>query len=467
LNLFREIATNNDKSYIHSHGSDYSYNSLIQDADRFSSFTKHRPLVFIVANNSYDCLTGYVGLLRANAVVALINDSIHETMFKDLVKNFKPSIIYQPQNMFSLEINWKQRLKTGKYVLYETNFEIGYEINDNLSLLLMTSGSTGSPEFVRLSHSNIYSNTKSICEYLKISNNDVAMTTLPMSYSFGISIINTHLFMGASLVLTDTSLMEKKFWDLISRYKVTTFSGVPYTFEMLKKLKFENMHLSTINYVTQAGGKLRNSLLAHFSKVSTKKNIDFIVMYGQTEASPRMSYLPSEMLQSKIGSIGIPIPGGKFYLVDDEHEIVNEPNIEGELIYEGENVCMGYARDCYDLGKNDINKGILKTGDMAKVDSDSYYYITGRKKRFLKIFGNRVSLDQIEQKINEAGYDCACVGTDDYMKIYTTEKSYVQKIQDYIGKYFEINKSGFSIICINTIPRNHSGKILYSELVKN
>ena len=249
--------------------------------------------------------------------------------------------------------------------------------------------------------------------------------------------------------------------------KGETFSGVPFTFEMLKKLKFENIHLPTINYLTQAGGKLRNSLLEYFSKVSTQKNIDFIVMYGQTEASPRMSYLPSEMLQSKIGSIGIPIPNGKFYLVDNEHQIVNEPNIEGELIYEGENVCMGYARDCYDLDKNDFNKGILKTGDMAKVDSDGYYYITGRKKRFLKIFGNRVSLDQIEQKINEAGYDCACVGTDDYMKIYTTEKSYVQKIQDYIGKYFEINKSGFSIICINTIPRNHSGKILYSELVKN
>ena len=467
MNIFRELFTNNNKSYIHSNGSDYSYKSLIQDADNFSSFTLGRPLVFVVANNSYDCLTGYVGMLRANAVVALINDSINETIFKDLLKNFKPSIIYQPQNMFSFEINWKQGLKMGKYVLYETNFDIDYQINDDLSLLLMTSGSTGSPEFVRLSHSNIYSNTKSICDYLKISNKDVAITTLPMSYSFGISIINTHLFMGASLVLTDASLMEKKFWDLISRYKVTTFSGVPYTFEMLKKLKFENIHLPTINYITQAGGKLRNDLLEYFSYVNAKNNVEFVVMYGQTEASPRMSYLPSEMLQSKIGSIGIPIPNGKFYLVDNEHQIVNEPNIEGELIYEGKNVCMGYARDCYDLEKNDLNKGILKTGDMAKVDSDGYYYITGRKKRFLKIFGNRVSLDQIEQKINEAGYDCACVGTDDYMKIYTTEKSYVQKIQDYIGKYFDINKSGFSIICINTIPRNHSGKILYSELVKN
>ena len=110
----------------------------------------------------------------------------------------------------------------------------------------MTSGSTGSPEFVRLSHNNIFSNTKSICEYLKISNNDVAITTLPISYSYGISIINTHLFMGASLILTDASLMEKKFWKMILRHKATTFGGVPYTFEMLKKLKFEKISIPSI-----------------------------------------------------------------------------------------------------------------------------------------------------------------------------------------------------------------------------
>ena len=186
MNLFREIATNNDKSYIHSHGNDYSYNSLIQDADRFSSFTINRPLVFLLANNSYDCLTGYVGLLRANAVVALINDSIHESMFNDLVINFKPTFIYQPKNLFQCEKDWEKKLKFGKYVLYKTNIEIDYEINGDLSLLLMTSGSTGSPEFVRLSHSNIYSNTKSISEYLKISNKDVAITTLPLSRCFNI-----------------------------------------------------------------------------------------------------------------------------------------------------------------------------------------------------------------------------------------------------------------------------------------
>ena len=236
MNIFRELVTNNNKSYIHSNGSDYSYKSLIQDADNFSSFTINRPLVFVVANNSYDCLTGYVGMLRANAVVALINDSIHESMWNDLVINFKPTFIYQPKNLFQSKKDWKQKFKFGKYVLYEINIEIDYDINGDLSLLLMTSGSTGSPEFVRLSNANIFSNTKSICEYLKIKNNDVAITTLPMSYSYGISIINTHLFMGASLILTDRSLMEKKFWEMISTYKATTFGGVPYTFEMLKKL---------------------------------------------------------------------------------------------------------------------------------------------------------------------------------------------------------------------------------------
>ena len=466
LNIFRELATNKNKSYIHSNGSNFTYDNLIQDAEKFISYNVNHSLVFIVANNSYDCLAGYVGLLRANAVVALINDSIHESIWNDLVIKFKPVFIYQPSNLFQCGKVWGKKFKFGKYALYETNIEIDYKINADLSLLLMTSGSTGSPEFVRLSQKNIFSNTEAICEYLKISNNDVAITTLPISYSYGFSIINTHLFMGASLILTDASLMEKKFWELISRHNATTFGGVPYTFEMLKKLKFEKISIPSIKYITQAGGKLSQGLLEYFSSVCVKKKMDFIVMYGQTEASPRMSYLPPNMLQKKLGSIGIPIPRGKFYLIDEKHQIIDEPNIEGELVYEGENVSLGYARNCYELANGDSNNGVLKTGDMVKMDSDGYYYIVGRKKRFLKLFGNRVSLDQIEQKINGAGYNCACGGLDDQMKIYTTEKSNIEKINKLIADYFNLNKSLISIIYIDKIPRNDSGKILYSELEK-
>ena len=464
MNIFQDLANSNVKSYIYSNGSEYSYDQLVQDADVFSRFIINRSLVFIVANNSYDCLTGYVGLLRANTVVALINDSIHKSMFSDLLERFKPRFIYQPLNEFSFKKNWKQRLGIGKYVLYETNIEIDYEINDDLSILLMTSGSTGSPEFVRLSHSNIYSNTKAICQYLNIDDTDKVITTLPLSYSYGISIVNTHLFMGASLVLTDLSIVEKGFWDLVSNSEATTFSGVPYTYDILKKLNFINIDLPSLKYITQAGGKLNLGLLEYYHRVCTHKKIDFIVMYGQTEASPRMSYLPSKMMKNKLGSIGVPIPGGKFYLIDDNKQIINETDVDGELVYEGENVCLGYARNCYDLAGGDSNKGRLKTGDMAKVDSDGFYYITGRKKRFLKLFGNRISLDQVEQKINEAGYDCACVGVDDQMLIYTNKGSDKKNIINFIELYFDINKSGFSVIHINEIPRNHSGKVLYSEL---
>ena len=192
---------------------------------------------------------------------------------------------------------------------------------------------------------------------------------------------------------------------------------------MLKKLKFEKISLPSLKYITQAGGKLSRGLLEYFSSLCDEKKMDFFVMYGQTEASPRMSYLPPNLLKKKNGSIGLPIPGGKFYLIDKKNQIIDEPYIEGELVYEGENVALGYARNCYELANGDSNNGVLKTGDLVKLDSDGYYYIVWRKKRFLKLFGNRVSLDQIEQKINEAGYNCACVGFDDRMKIFTTEKS--------------------------------------------
>jgi len=467
LTIFKNLSTNSSNlSFILEDEKRFSYNDLINDADQFGEKINERSLIFIITKNSYDCVAGYVGAVRVNAVVALINDTIHESMLKEIVKNFKPAFIYQPKNLFKSQKKWKQKFKLGKYVLFDTNIEIDYEINNNLSLLLMTSGSTSSPEFVRLSHKNIISNTKAISKYLKINSNDVAITTLPISYSYGFSIINTHLFMGASLILTDSSVVEKKFWDLLSENKATNFGGVPYTFEILKKMKFEKLAIPSIKYLTQAGGKLSQSLLVYFSNLCFQKKIDFIVMYGQTEASPRISYLPPNMLQQKLNSIGTSIPGGKLYLIDERHRVIDEPNIEGELVYEGDNVSLGYAKNCYELVKADLNNGVLNTGDIAKMDSDGYFYIVGRKKRFLKLYGNRVSLDHIEEKINEAGFDCACVGLDDQMKIYTTKESNIKKISFFIAEYFALSKSGFSISSIDILPRNDSGKVLYSELEK-
>ena len=195
------------------------------------------------------------------------------------------------------------------------------------------------------------------------------------------------------------SLIDKAFWVLLKTKEATTFGGVPYVYEMLKKLRFPRMDLPNLKILTQAGGKLSRELSEEFATICEQKGIRFLVMYGQAEAAPRMSYLPSEYAISKAGSIGIAIPGGEFWLVDDNGNVIPDSDTVGELIYKGDNVTMGYAASCEDLCKGDENGGVLKTGDMAKQDADGFYYIVGRKKRFLKLFGNRVNLDEVEQLI--------------------------------------------------------------------
>lgn len=466
MNIFQDLNHRSSTSYIFSNGKKYSYKNLLEDADKFSCYNSDRSLVFLVANNSYNFLVGYVGLLRGNKVVALINNTINQSSFDELIRRFKPAFIFKPNNLFSLDEKWKNKLTIGGYNLFETEIEDEYKIHDSLSMLLMTSGSTGSPEFVRLSYSNIYSNTLAICQYLGISVNDKAISTLPMSYSYGISIINTHLFSGASLILTDCSIVEKKFWNLLKKYKASTFGGVPYTYEILKKMNFSKIDLSSIKYITQAGGQLSIELLQYYQKECSDKNIDFVVMYGQTEASPRMSYLPWNMLKDKMGSIGVPICNGKLHLINDRKEIINESYVEGELVYEGENVCLGYATTYHDLSFGDLNNGKLITGDMAEFDSDGYFYITGRKKRFVKLFGNRISLDQVEKSINKAGFNCACVGVKDHIRIYTDEETDLKGIEKFILSSLKINRLSFSVKYLKKLLRNDSGKMLYSQMAE-
>ena len=224
------------------------------------------------------------------------------------------------------------------------------------------------------------------------------------------------------------------------------------------------MDLPDLKYITQAGGKLSLDLTEEFTAICMRKNMKFYVMYGQTEATARMSYLPWEYARKKMGSIGIAIPGGQFWLEDENGNVIAESNVQGELVYQGDNVTMGYAENYRDLCRGDENRGVLLTGDVAKRDADGFYYIVGRKKHFLKIFGNRVNLDEIEQLIRSAGYDCACAGMDDNLKIYVTNPYDTDRIRSYVVKRTGINQAGFSFVCIDKIPRNESGKVLYSAL---
>ena len=448
-----------DSKYIY-------YDELISVADLFKNEIKPRSLVFILCNNNLESIAGYLGLLRGKSVPALFSDSINQDFLSTLMYKYQPEYLWLPKEREPEIKDGSFVLTYGDYVLVRTAFKRDYEIDDELALLLTTSGSTGSPKLVQLSYKNIISNANSIAEYLDITQIDKPITSLPMSYTFGLSIINSHLLKGCTMVLTSKTLMDRDFWHLFKEHEVTSFSGVPYIYEMLKKLRFSRMNYPSLKSLTQAGGKLGKELSLEFANICREKSIKFYVMYGQTEATARMSYLPPEHSVEKAGSVGIAIPGGKFYLEDDNGIVINEPDVAGELIYQGDNVSMGYAEDFHDLCNGDHNKGILKTGDLAQFDKDGFFYIVGRKKRFLKLFGNRVNLDEVEQMLKGKGYDCACTGQDDMLKVFVTSSDDNKQIKKFISNVTGINQAGFKVERINEIPRNDVGKTLYSDLNK-
>ncbi|MDR0611422.1 MAG: AMP-binding protein, partial [Planctomycetaceae bacterium] len=381
--------------------------------------------------------------------------------------------VYLPEYIFLSE-KWKDLLPEyfepveyfRNHVLYRNTKGVRPELHDDLALLLTTSGSTGSPKLVRLSYRNIQSNAESIAEYLEITAEDRAITTMPMSYTYGLSIINSHLIKGATIITSELSLVERKFWDIVKNLKPTTFGGVPYIYEILKKLRFKQMLLPSLRYITQAGGKLSQELVEEFRDICKEKGIRFIVMYGQTEATARMSYLPYENSFEKSRSIGIAIPGGKFWIENENGEIIETSETKGELVYQGENVSLGYAESPADFVKGDENNGILRTGDIAYRDADGFYYIVGRKKRFIKIFGNRVSLDETESLLQSHFSDTniACSGIDDKMYIFIVNELLKENIQKFLTERTGLNTTAFKIVVIQVIPKNESGKTIYTIL---
>lgn len=458
---------NNNIAVIDEDGKKYSYSILKYESDKLASNIKSgRCLVFNLCLNQIGSLLGYITFVNNRIVPLLLDENINRDLLLGLIEIYKPDYIWLPLNM---SIEFKQFdvvYSVYNYVLMKTPFIKMYPLFDELALLLTTSGSTGSPKLVRQSYDNIKANTESIVEYLEINETERPITTLPMSYTYGLSIINSHLFVGASIILTQKTLMQKEFWSQLKAYEATSFGGVPYVYEMLEKIRFFRMELPTLRTMTQAGGKLTPVLHKKFAEYALETGRKFIVMYGQTEATARMSYLPYKMSLEKYGSMGIAIPGGKFTLIDLNGDIITEPGITGELVYEGDNVTLGYAECGDDLAKGDERNGKLITGDMAMVDKDGYYYIVGRKKRFLKIFGSRVNLDETERMIKGQydDLDCACAGIDDKMHIFITNHLLSNEVKKFLSDKMGLNPIAFNINVLDEIPKNESGKIQYTKL---
>ena len=462
--MFDLLEYKDNDAVVTDDGRHVSYAALNADAGKIAEKLSSKCLVFCLCRNSYASLAGYVGFLNKHIPLALLDSAKDPSMIKRLIERYNPSYLWMPAEM---KLNAGEAvLGFDEYVLVRTAYS-RFPINPDLLLLLTTSGSTGSPKLVRISEKNLLSNAKSIADYLGIGPGERAVTSLPMHYSYGMSVINSHLLKGATLLLTDKPVMQKPFWEFVRAERATSIAGVPYTYEMLRRLRFMDMNLPDLKTMTQAGGKLKAEIAKEFIQKAKERGKKFIVMYGQTEASPRMSYLPFDWALEKYSSIGIPIPGGRMFIADSDGTEIENPLIDGDLVYEGPNVCMGYAENKDDLMKGDENHGRLLTGDIAHKDADGFFYITGRKKRFVKVWGNRCNLDALEQLVKNITTECACVGVDDKITIFVTETGLETRIKEYLCEKTGFNLRAFDVSVLDRIPTKDSGKIDYQQLQRS
>lgn len=461
----RKRLFHSDGILIEESGDIHFVKSIVKDADTFFLGIPPRSLVLLLCQNSFESASLYINCIERDIVPILIDADSDISLIEALVNVYQPTYIFAPQNKAVGFDSYRAGSGIRNYIVYKSKQQNKISLYPELALLLSTSGTTGSPKLVRLTYDNLVANASSIAEYLKLSSSEKAISSLPMNYSFGLSIINSHLHVGASVLMTTESITQRRFWDLFKQFNITSLSGVPYTFEIFKKFRLLNAELPSLKTITQAGGKLSNDLVAHFADFSAKRGIDFFVMYGQTEGTARLSYLPPNFVVEKLGSIGKPIPGGVFHLIDEQGMKIDQPGISGELVYSGANVMLGYAECKDDLSLGDVNQGLLETGDLAQFDEDGFFYIVGRTKRFIKLFGNRVNLDELERLLLEINIQSACCGKDNSLLVYILNATEKDTVKEFLTKKLGIHFSIFDIRIIDSFPRNTSGKILYSKLV--
>jgi len=465
MNIFDNIKKNNNATALITENlKKITYSELIKKSNLIASHISSRCLVLIISKNCEEFLYGYLGFLRAKIVSCLINEPVKLFYIENLINNYKPSYAYIPKKYKSFFNPLRTVASLGDYLLIQLNKIKEKTIDDKIALLLGTSGSTGNPKLIKLSYDNIHSNTKSILKFLPIKKNDKTITTLQPAYSYGLSVINTHLYKGATIILNNYSIIEKKFWDLFNYYGVNSIAGVPYTYSILKKLNFLKRKNLKLRYMTQAGGKLSENLVDEFNTFCKKNNLKFFIMYGQTEATARISFLNWNFVDKKKGSIGKSIYKGKMYLVDEKNKKIHRPFVKGEIIYEGPNVMIGYANNYKDLYKNQKNIKKLNTGDIAFKDKENFFYIVGRKNRFTKLFGNRINLADIEKYLVEKKIDSAVIGDDKYLYVFYIEKKNNINIQKIVSENFNINFNYIKLKKIKLFPRDTNRKIMYSKL---
>lgn len=453
----------NSLALIDNEGNRITYGQLARLMTAVGKQVESRALVFNLCKNNVGSMVGYLGFVDHEAVPVTLSAKIDDALLSSLLKIYTPAYIWTPLEE-AQRFSFKKIFEMYGYALLKTPYE-PYPINENLQLCMTTSGSTGSPKLVRYKKGNLEANAKNVAIAFGWTKNERAICDLGMQYTMGLNVINTHLYVGAVVLLTTYNLLSPEFWAYIKEERGTNFTGVPFSYDILFRLHFERMDLPNLCTLSQGGGKLTEKRFTQLAEYAQKTGKRFIASFGTTETSARMACLSPELAINKIGSIGRAIPEGELFLIDENGDIVTELTGEGELCYTGPNVTMGYAVSKDDLMKGDEFNGVYHTGDLARRDEDGCYYVTGRLSRFLKLLSYRVSLDQSERLIQEEfNIECACAGTDHRMNIYITDERKKSEVLEFISIKTGLFKNLFQVFAVPQILRNESGKIRYKEL---
>jgi acyl-coenzyme A synthetase/AMP-(fatty) acid ligase len=434
---------------IDSNSGSITYGEIIRRAEYITDTVPERALCFMLVDNNV-CSVEWVmaSLISRRLVPLVINAKTDEALYKQLQETYKPAYIWQDGR------------------LSRTDNAIT-ALHPELSHLLPTSGSTGSQKLVRHCYDNIEAAGLNISTFFCLKETDRPLMVLPLYYTMGMSMIFSHLRVGATVLITNKNMTDAAFWKFMKDEHATSFTGVPYSFQILNLMRFFRMELPDLELLTQGGGKMPHDLNIKFAEWCRDHGKRWIATYGQSECTARMAYLPAKWAVEKAGSIGIAVPNGELWLIDENGQKISTPHTEGEMCYRGRNVTMGYATCIADLAKGDERNGVIRTGDLAYFDEDGCYYIAGRMGRFLKLFGMRIGLDECEQIIgNDCQTECACVGTDEKMIVYITDGAMQQCVKDTLTEKTHLVGTSFEIRVIDAIPKNETGKKLYSKLDK-
>ena len=455
---------------VSDNGASITYGGIEKLSDTFAAFNLGKSLVLVITDNSLSSVSSIVSFIELGSIPVLFNTKSENTTLIEILKTYNIPYVFGPiervQSLGFANLVYSDENGYGLFAI-ETTRDLVVP-DSSLAVLLTTSGSTGNPKLVRISAKNLITNADAIVNYLNLTDSERPLLHLPVSYTYGFSILTSHLRVGATIFCTDESIISRKFWSYLKQSGCTSLPGVPFTYSMLKKLHFEQMDLPELRTLTQAGGKLSPELQREFGEWALQNNRQFCVMYGQTEATARMSYLPPSRVLEKIGSVGIPIPGGSFQIVDDEGKIVTSVKTVGNLIYEGPNVALGYAMNDTDLASDDTFNGRLDTGDLAYRDDDDFFYLAGRKDRYVKMYGNRVNLDDIEKLVSRFHGQAACLGREDLITIFLFDDPGLDatKIKQSLTQATNINSKGFRVVVLDEVPLNFNGKLDYRKLAE-